>query len=299
MFLLFSSDLSSKIARNVVFVSFFVISVLSIIQNKFFFVKDVFPVYNSFVVVDHEWNQKYYSFWIVFLCYSVASYLKHNRYSLFLSFLPFSLTAVCLIFGYSDSAILSFAIGTVVFYCGFHLKMFRYLRFAIRVFLVLYVLLLPLILNATPEGFIENIRGFPFNNAGFRVDLYLYSSRIILDRWFWGYGLGSAEQMLANFPIPTGGHPHNIVLFIWMEMGVVGALFLLWLFLRLISYIDRHASGKLHLSSSWAMFTAGIVIFSFSFDFWDPIVSLTYGMWLSMIALVCQQSGNSTSAQSS
>jgi len=125
----------------------------------------------------------------------------------------------------------------------------------------LYVLFLPSFWGAIPEGFIENIRGLPFNNIGFRVDLYLYSSKIILDRWIWGYGLGSAGQMLASFPVPTGGHPHNIVLFIWLEMGVFGALFLLWLFLRLTSYIDRHASGKLHLSSAWAMFIAGIVIF--------------------------------------
>jgi len=194
---------------------------------------------------------------------------------------------------------LSFATGAVVFYFGFHLKIFRYFRLAIRVFLVLYVLFLPLIWSVIPEGFIENIRGLPLNNVNFRVDLYLYSSGIILDRWLWGYGLGSAEQMLASFPIPTGGHPHNIVLSIWMEMGVFGAIFLLWLFLRLASYIDRHASGEFRLSSAWAMFIAGILIFSFSFDFWDPIVSLTYGMWLSMIALVCQQSGNSTSMQSS
>jgi len=299
IFLLFSSSLSLKTVRNAVFASFFVISVLSVIQNTIFSIKDIFLVHDPFVVVDHEWNQKYYSFWIVFLCFSVASYLNHNYYSLFLSFLPFSLAAACLLLGYSDSAVLSFTIGTLVFYCGFHSKMFFYLKSAIRVFLVLYALFLPLFWNAMPEGFIENIRGLPFNNVSFRVDLYLYSSRIILDRWLWGYGLGSAEQMLASFPIPTGGHPHNIVLFIWMEMGVVGALFLLWLFLRLTSYIDRHASGKLHLSSAWALFTAGIVIFSFSFDFWDPIVSLTYGMWLSMIALVCQQSGNSASAQSS
>jgi len=299
MFLLFSSGLSLKIVRNLVFVLFFIVSLLSIIQNRFFSIKGVFPVYNSFVVVDHEWNQKYYSFWIVFLCYSVASYLNYHRYSLFLSFLPFSLAAVCLLFGYSDSAVLSFAVGTSVFYCSFHSKMFLYLRSAVRVFLVLYVLFLPSFWGAIPEGFIENIRGLPFNNIGFRVDLYLYSSKIILDRWIWGYGLGSAGQMLASFPIPTGGHPHNIVLSIWMEMGVFGAIFLLWLFLRLASYIDRHASGEFRLSSAWAMFIAGILIFSFSFDFWDPIVSLTYGMWLSMIALVCQQSGNSTSMQSS
>jgi len=134
MFLLFSSGLSLKIVRNLVFVLFFIVSLLSIIQNRFFSIKGVFPVYNSFVVVDHEWNQKYYSFWVVFLCYSVASYLNYHRYSLFLSFLPFSLAAVCLLFGYSDSAVLSFAVGTSVFYCSFHSKMFLYLRSAVRVF---------------------------------------------------------------------------------------------------------------------------------------------------------------------
>jgi len=60
------------------------------------------------------------------------------------------------------------------------------------------VLFLPLIWSVIPEGFIENIRGLPLNNVNFRVDLYLYSSGIILDRWLWGYGLGSAEQMTVS-----------------------------------------------------------------------------------------------------
>src|SRR5262249_23706060 len=108
-------------------------------------------------------------------------------------------------------------------------------------------------------------------------------------------GFGSAPAVLAPFPLETGGHPHNIVLYFWLELGISGAFLLAIAVTALLSFIHNTTCCRQHAPAVWALFSSGLVLFSFSFDLWFLGIVLAYDMWLAMIMLSCQSTTDSHS----
>ena len=67
-----------------------------------------------------------------------------------------------------------------------------------------------------------------------RLDIWRFTSRLIVRRPLQGYGLDSSRAYEPNIPM----HPHDAALQLWLELGVVGpilmALFFAWLFHKVL-----------------------------------------------------------------
>lgn len=250
-------------------------------------IKQNLPNIAGFQSVSHEWNQKYFSFWLSFLLWGVVALnWKKGRLHTASTVLLIILTGFALFMGYSDSAKLAFFISLLVFVFT-HFFRFNYLLFW-YVLIASYVFLFPLIWNILPSQLLLAIKSLPLNNVSFRVDLYVFCSQLILKQLWTGYGFGSVAYVLQPFPIHTGGHPHNFVLYFWLELGMLGAAILYMALIILITFIHNITLGQDNSPAIWALVSTGITIFSFSFDIWLPGIALLCSFWLAMIVLACQ-----------
>ncbi len=243
-------------------------------------IKEVFPEFAGFKPVDNIWNEKYYSFWLLFLMWGTVSFFwgKDIR-NLSISIGLVALTAIAIFTGYSDSAKIAFTISVIVF-ALMHIRFKRWLLWW-QALVGIYIIALPLIWYLLPSNWLDSFSLIALNNIGFRLDVYSFSANAILDQWLLGYGFGSSLSL--PYPRVTGGHPHNIVFLFWLELGILGAILLTFAATKLMAFI--HTNNQGNVPAGWAIFFSGLVIFSFSFDIWLPGVVLTYSMWLVMILL--------------
>lgn len=243
-------------------------------------IKEIFPEFAGFKPVTHSWNQKYYSFWLLFLMWGTVSfYWGKNIRGISLTLGLMVLTAIAIFSGYSDSAKVAFIFSVIIFML-MHIRSNRWLLWW-QSLIVIYIFALPLIWILLPSRWLDLINFIDLNNIGFRLDVYNFSASAILNQWFLGYGFGSTLSL--PYPRVTGGHPHNIVFLFWLELGILGAILLALIAIKLTAFINNHDQGN--MSAAWAILTSGLIIFSFSFDIWLPGVVLTYCMWLAMIIL--------------
>src|SRR5437763_5490243 len=256
-------------------------------------VKKAFPGYAGFEADFSPWNQKYYAFWLVFLMWGIiAFHWRKNTRSTSLAIAIVILTGIAVFSGYSDSAKVAFTLSIIVFMV-MHIKIGIWVRLWQSV-IWFYILSLPFVWSLLPSSWLYFIKSINLHNADYRVDLYSFTAIMIRKHWFWGYGFGSASSVLTQFPIETGGHPHNVVLLFWLELGVLGAFLLAIAVSALLSFIHNTTRGRKHAPAVWALCGAGMVVFSFSFDFWRPAIVLLYGMWLAVITLSCQSTTNNS-----
>lgn len=247
-------------------------------------IKKLLPTFAGFRPIAHDWNQKHFSFWLIFLMWGViAQHWKKGALNTALSIGVMALTGFALSLGYSDSAPLAFGLSLVIF-ALMHIRSSVWLRIW-QAGLGLYVFSFPWLWLWLPERWFALIKSIPFNNVHFRVDLYRFTADLISKHWLGGYGFGSAAPLLRPFPLETGGHPHNIVLYFWLELGLFGALVLALVLMALFRFVHTATHHQPHAPAVWALVGAGLVIFSFSFDIWLPGIVLIYAMWLAMIRL--------------
>src|SRR5215813_5487376 len=253
-------------------------------------VKKVFPGkpgIGGFVPVYHDWNQKYYAAWIVFFMWGTISFhWRKNTLGASLVTGIIILTGIAIFTGYSDSAKGAFIFSLIIFMI-MHIKYSRWLLLW-QSSICLYILTFPAVWYLLSSGWLSSVKFINLNNADFRVNLYNFAANAIREHWLWGYGFGSAPAVLTPFPVGTGGHPHNIVLYFWLELGILGAALLAVSVAALLSFIHNTTRGRHNAPAVWALFSSGLVIFSFSFDLWFPGIVLVYDMWLAMIILSCQ-----------
>ena len=114
-------------------------------------------------------------------------------------------------------------------------------------------------------------------NWGYRVEIWNRVHELISGRPWAGYGFDTA-RIIAQGPGVTFLHPHNGLLQIWLELGLVGVVLFLgwgaaaaWAYLRARPAPDR-------LATAAATVTAVAVFWLISFGVWQ-------GWWLAAIGL--------------
>ena len=123
---------------------------------------------------------------------------------------------------------------------------------------------------------VGHIKEKPLLGSGLDATRNLYNSKDrILYKFPSSLSNGVAYQVMYE-PIPL--HPHNAILQLWVELGAVGALIGLGLFLAILNAIYRGLSLRTDRAVSLGMFSAAISLASISFGIWQ-------GWWLSAILL--------------
>ncbi len=122
-------------------------------------------------------------------------------------------------------------------------------------------------------------------NWGYRVEIWRYVSELTRGRIVEGYGfdaarvLGASASLMPSFQGKTSFlHPHNGMLQIWLELGLVGvAGVLLAAGLGFKSFLNR-APNRFALATVCATVTACAAIWSLSFGAWQ-------GWWVAVLAV--------------
>ena len=114
-------------------------------------------------------------------------------------------------------------------------------------------------------------------NWGYRVEIWNRVHELISGRFWTGYGFDTA-RIIAQGPGITFLHPHNGLLQIWLELGLVGVvLFLGWAAAAAWAYLrTRPTPDRLAVSAATAVTVA--VFWLISFGIWQ-------GWWLAAIGL--------------
>lgn len=144
-------------------------------------------------------------------------------------------------FSTSESAILGFLVGAIVFLVGRYIKSLPLLMFVgLSAGLVASPWIAHGLFILRPE-FLVDLKGA---SAGQRMEIWDFLARQIFDKPVLGWGVESARAMTLDteklFYRGTGiYHPHNAALQLWLEMGIAGVLlgigFLGLLFKRIAS----------------------------------------------------------------
>ena len=111
--------------------------------------------------------------------------------------------------------------------------------------------------------------------SGFDTSRGLYDAGDKVEYSFPGRADGKKFQVFYE-PIPL--HPHNAILQVWLELGVVGALIGLVLLLSILRAIDHRLNAKPHRAAALGMVASGLVLASISFGIWQS-------WWLGSIML--------------
>ena len=177
------------------------------------------------------WTQKNYMFWYVLLLFGTVSfYDATNRKDLYPILFLFVLSFFVIYGGYSDSALLSYGFGLLVYFVlsVFNLQKKYLLWFAWAI--SLYLLLTPLLFSMIDFA--------PYHYKLVKRNANLNTSvALVKEHWFLGYGYGSTltiklKEFVSAADLPThykecypGGHPHNLSFLFWLEFGVLARCF--------------------------------------------------------------------------
>ena len=297
------------------------LSLLMIIQNSCFDIKQIFNDY-SFPNVNKTWNEKYHSFWLVFLTW-ISLYLIgfNDLKSKYLTLLIIFYSVFATITSYSDSAKLAMLVSVCIFFISkFHARLVWKSFFII---LVIYTLSFPFFWQIFPSY----MWGLVPSNHFDRIFLFETASNAIVDNWLTGYGFGSTlslniseylpqrlpSHILSTFPHTSawssynsaflllhnglfpGSHPHNLIALIWLDFGLVGAL----LFSASIYAFNQTFLPKIDdvriAPYAISLIVSAIIIFSFSFSIWQTDVVLTYAMFFACLIFIMSNSVNKSS----
>ena len=184
--------------------------------------------------------------------------------------LPIALLGL-LFFYESQAAIIGVAAGCVMLLFT-QLSSRAAMMTAIGILLVA-ILAGPLIADWAPVPTVYE-SGWIADSAKHRLHVWDFAADRIYERPLFGWGFDSSHKMPNMGVEPFGGakkvipaHPHNAVLQIWLELGLVGALIALALLLSVWRLIDRLAGFD--QAAAVALFVAGFAVACISYGIWQ------------------------------
>lgn len=290
------TEIEINYTRLICIIVFIAISATAILIEYNFLDKNKFDFFNFFKIVQTAWNNKFYSYWFVFLMwFVVASLWKKSILFNILSLVVVVLCSWAVLLTDSESAQLAIIVS-VVFFVLLNLKLDTF-------FCCIYCLP-PLSALMLPVGWIilfpvmDLLKEYPIfheyvskiNGIYARIPIYDACAQLIRKKIILGYGFGSA----MNVPIDPiicgsgggilpGGHPHNMVFMSFVEQGIFGYLWLAATVSTLCYFVYKTTFKKNEGPAVYAMVISALIIFSFSFDVWDVDVVMLYVMFLVLL----------------
>jgi O-antigen ligase len=137
--------------------------------------------------------------------------------------------------------------------------------------------------------FAENIHP----NWGYRIAIWGSVSTLIGDKFLIGHGFDAARfvgQTAGLVPDPSGKtsflHPHNGMLQIWLELGLVGVGLLLAVAISVVRQILKCSPGRTALAAVAGTLSASTTIWLLSYGVWQGWWLAVLGLALSAVILV-------------
>ncbi len=265
------------------------LSVLYIIQHNGIAVQENLAFLTPLQTDLSDWHDKNFAIWQLLLMWGSICLLWGSGIAGRIWAVPVAALSLAAIFlSSSESSKLAAVISMVVF-AVFHLawlrrKYFLYLAAAMSTIWVpvLWLFLTPI------KPFIEKY--LPAIHAiTIRLELYDYTAGLIRKELVLGYGFSSTlyrtipKGEVGDWPFFPGGHTHNLPFQLLMDHGLLGLIFIGSVLALLAHYIYKATVSTTHAPAAWALLTAGLVLFSFSYASWNSDVVLVYCMWLGLI----------------
>lgn len=147
-----------------------------------------------------------------------------------LKILVIIISFITIILAQSEAAILS-VIG-VWFLWGLINKKTRYYSISLIIIGLITFIFIPTINHyLTEKILLQDYSGF------IRRLIWGESWNMLKDNWLWGAGLAGYQTKIIPYHLPTFEiflYPHNIVLNFWSELGILGLLSFIWLFIKFL-----------------------------------------------------------------
>lgn len=192
--------------------------------------------------------------------------------------------------------LLAFALGGAVFFLARRWR--RGTTALLGSVLVVGMLGAPWIPGIFPDPLVEGskLESLP-SSAVHRIQIWQTTAAHIRDRPWFGHGLDTARALYPQSsqverivphndpqkvrgwlaePIPL--HPHNMILQIWLETGLAGALLVLAALLSVVRALHVSPLQKTERAAGYGYFVTALFIASISFGAWQ-------GWWLCALAL--------------
>lgn len=120
-----------------------------------------------------------------------------------------------------------------------------------------------------------------------RLYIWQFAAERVAEHPLIGWGLDASRSMPGGqeiIPVPGSNgpnmplHPHNGIMQVWVELGLIGALLLAALLVQTIRAISRSGADRLAQAAALGAFVTGLVFFSAAFGAWQ-------GWWVGTMAL--------------
>lgn len=155
-----------------------------------------------------------------------------------LLFIIVSIGLYVLIMTYTRTAWIAFLISFLIFIMFYDFKL-------LPIFLGIFIFVLPFLPSTIISRFDTIINFTKDSSFKHRINIWNVVRDLIRDYGFTGIGLGnsvfiSEYSKYTNFLSTKAMHSHNLILNIWVEMGIVGVFSFLWFIIRNIVLILRN-----------------------------------------------------------
>lgn len=188
------------------------------------------------------------------------------------AFAVYILALFTLVISDSDSSILAFVLASIAYLMSQYKAPSRLLSYGI----IAYIFIMPIFAKMQdPYVIKENISQTPLSYMH-RLFIWQYAADSAMDNFLLGKGISASSHVEPDHMIQYAGikmslmprHPHNNVIQIWLEFGLVG-LIVFAFFIRDILWKISRFKDKHFASASMAIFTNYFVIGMVSFNMWQ------------------------------
>ena len=213
--------------------------------------------------------------------------LVSKRYSVKLGLAGIVFAGTILLFGCAHTALLAFTIGALFFSAAYMAK--RHFSYILTVFVIAAALFIPIVPDLLPDPTIsgKSISFLP-NSAIHRIKIWQTTTHHIVENPILGIGFDTSQSLypretnervvflpdipekswyIWTEPIPL--HPHNFLLQIWLELGLIGASLAAILICFIIRAISKIGPRQFDSAVGYGALGGALLVASVSFGAWQ------------------------------
>jgi hypothetical protein len=265
------------------------LSILYILQHNGFAVQESLAFLSPLKTDLSDWHDKNFAIWQLLLMWGSIGFLWGGNTAGRIATVPVAAFSLAAIFLSSSESSQLAAVISIAAFAAAHFTWLRrrYLLYCTAALSTVWIPVLWLFLTPV-KPFVEQY--LPRIHAvTIRLELFDYTAMLIRKELVLGYGFSSTlyrtipKGEVGWWPFFPGGHTHNFPFQLLIDHGLLGLIFIAATLFLLVHYIYRATVETGYAPAVWALLTAGLVLFSFSYASWNADIVLVYCLWLGLI----------------